>query len=48
VRLIRLAEGERLVGIERVDESFEGEGGGEGAEGAEAAEPAPEDGAPSA
>jgi DNA gyrase subunit A len=47
VRLIRLAEGERLVGIERVDESFEGEGG-ESGEGAEAPAPGPEEGPPSA
>jgi len=29
VRLIRLAEGERLTGIEQIDETFEGEEGGE-------------------
>jgi hypothetical protein len=27
VRLIRLAEGERLTGIEQIDETFEGEEG---------------------
>ena len=36
VRLIRLAEGERLTGIERVDESFDGaEGASEGGAGEE-------------
>jgi DNA gyrase subunit A len=36
VRLIRLAEGERLVGIERVDETLEGEAAeGEGSTPAE-------------
>ncbi len=39
VRLIRLAEGERLVGIERVDESFEGEGAEVAAAGEESASP---------
>jgi DNA gyrase subunit A len=38
VRLIRLAEGERLTGIERVDETFDGEAG-EGAVGEESAAP---------
>jgi DNA gyrase subunit A len=33
VRLIRLGEGERLVGIERIDESLEGAAEGEGSEG---------------
>jgi DNA gyrase subunit A len=51
VRLIRLGEGERLVGIERIDESLEGaaEGGeGEGAEAAasSAGEPPPSEETP--
>ncbi len=33
VRLIRLGEGERLVGIERIDESLEGAPEGEGSGG---------------
>jgi DNA gyrase subunit A len=33
VRLIRLGDGERLVGIERIDESLEGAAEGEGSEG---------------
>jgi DNA gyrase subunit A len=40
VRLIRLGEGERLVGVERVDESLEGEAPPEG-EGSAPAESAP-------
>ena len=33
VRLIRLGEGERLIGIERVDEALEGAAEGESPEG---------------
>ena len=48
VRLIRLAEGERLTGIERVDESLEGESAeGAGAEGSGPEGSAPEESAPS-
>jgi len=44
VRLIRLGEGERLVGVERVDESLEGATEGEGAEGAGETPPAAAEG----
>jgi len=44
VRLIRLGEGERLVGIERIDESLEVAAEGEGSEGASETPPAAEGG----